>query len=102
MGSLHRPVGRPCWSSRTNTPSWPTTSPKPSPTPTPSADAAAVAVTLIAATQRPTQKAVGQGALRSQMDVRVCFRVRERRDVDLILGQGCGRPCAPLPRKACA
>jgi hypothetical protein len=48
----------------------------------------AVAVTLIAATQRPTQKAMGQGALRSQMDVRVCFRVRERRDVELILGQG--------------
>jgi hypothetical protein len=48
----------------------------------------AVAVTLTAATQRPTQKAMGQGALRSQMDVRVCFRVRERRDVDLILGQG--------------
>jgi S-DNA-T family DNA segregation ATPase FtsK/SpoIIIE len=48
----------------------------------------ALAVTLIAATQRPTQKAMGQGALRSQMDVRICFRVRERRDVDLILGQG--------------
>jgi hypothetical protein len=48
----------------------------------------AAAVTLIAATQRPTQKAMGQGALRSQMDVRICFRVRERRDVDLILGQG--------------
>jgi hypothetical protein len=48
----------------------------------------AVAVTLIAATQRPTQKAMGQGALRSQIDVRICFRVRERRDVDLILGQG--------------
>ena len=48
----------------------------------------AVAVTLIAATQRPTQKAMGQGALRSQMDVRICFRVRERSDVDLILGQG--------------
>jgi DNA-binding transcriptional ArsR family regulator len=31
---------------------------------------------------------MGQGALRSQMDVRICFRVRERRDVDLILGQG--------------
>ena len=38
----------------------------------------AVAVTLIAATQRPTQKAMGQGAVRSQMDVRICFRVRER------------------------
>jgi S-DNA-T family DNA segregation ATPase FtsK/SpoIIIE len=48
----------------------------------------AVAVTLVAATQRPTQKAMGQGALRSQMDVRICFRVRERKDVDLILGQG--------------
>ncbi|MFD0852351.1 cell division protein FtsK, partial [Actinomadura adrarensis] len=48
----------------------------------------AVAVTLVAATQRPTQKAMGQGAVRSQMDVRVSFRVRERKDVDLILGQG--------------
>jgi S-DNA-T family DNA segregation ATPase FtsK/SpoIIIE len=48
----------------------------------------AVAATLVAATQRPTQKAMGQGAVRSQMDVRICFRVRERRDVDLILGQG--------------
>jgi FtsK/SpoIIIE family len=48
----------------------------------------AVAVTLIAATQRPTQKAMGKGAVRSQMDVRICFRVRERKDVDLILGQG--------------
>jgi S-DNA-T family DNA segregation ATPase FtsK/SpoIIIE len=48
----------------------------------------AVAVTLIAATQRPTQKAMGQGAVRSQMDTRICFRVRERRDVDLVLGQG--------------
>src|SRR5262249_51520477 len=48
----------------------------------------AVAVTLVAATQRPTQKAMGQGAVRSQMNLRICFRVRERRDVDLILGQG--------------
>jgi S-DNA-T family DNA segregation ATPase FtsK/SpoIIIE len=48
----------------------------------------AVAVTLIAATQRPTQKAMGEGAVRSQMDLRICFRVREPRDVDLILGQG--------------
>jgi hypothetical protein len=48
----------------------------------------AVAVTLIAATQRPTQKAMGQGAVRSQMDMRICFRVREPRDVDLVLGQG--------------
>ena len=48
----------------------------------------ALAVTLIAATQRPTQKAMGQGALRSQMDVRISFRVRERKDVDLVLGQG--------------
>jgi S-DNA-T family DNA segregation ATPase FtsK/SpoIIIE len=48
----------------------------------------AVAVTLVAATQRPTQKAMGQGAVRSQMDLRICFRVREPRDVDLVLGQG--------------
>jgi len=48
----------------------------------------AVAVTLIAATQRPTQRAMGQGAVRSQMDTRICFRVRERKDVDLVLGQG--------------
>ena len=48
----------------------------------------AVAVTMLAATQRPTQKAMGSGAVRSQMDVRICLRVRERRDVDLILGQG--------------
>jgi S-DNA-T family DNA segregation ATPase FtsK/SpoIIIE len=48
----------------------------------------ALAVTLVAATQRPTQKAMGQGAVRSQMDTRLCFRVRERKDVDLVLGQG--------------
>jgi S-DNA-T family DNA segregation ATPase FtsK/SpoIIIE len=46
------------------------------------------AVALIAATQRPTQKAMGKGAVRSQMDVRISFRVRERKDVELILGQG--------------
>jgi S-DNA-T family DNA segregation ATPase FtsK/SpoIIIE len=49
----------------------------------------AVAVNLIAATQRPTQAAMGKDtAVRSQMDVRICLRVRERRDADLILGQG--------------
>ena len=48
----------------------------------------AVAVNLLAATQRPTQAAMGNNAVRSQMDVRICLRVRERRDVDLILGQG--------------
>ncbi|MBV8540577.1 MAG: hypothetical protein JO364_11600 [Pseudonocardiales bacterium] len=48
----------------------------------------AVAVNLLVATQRPTQDAMGHGAVRSQMDVRICLRVRERRDVDLILGQG--------------
>ena len=47
-----------------------------------------VAVTLIAATQRPTQRAMGDSAVRSQMDLRICFRVRERRDIDLVLGQG--------------
>ncbi|TQS46176.1 FtsK/SpoIIIE domain-containing protein [Cryptosporangium phraense] len=48
----------------------------------------APAVTLLAATQRPTQDAMGNGAVRSQMDVRICLRVCERRDVDLVLGQG--------------
>ena len=48
----------------------------------------AVAVELIAATQRPSQDAMGKGAVRSQMDTRICVRVRERREVDLILGQG--------------
>src|SRR5262249_59529018 len=46
----------------------------------------AVAVTLLVATQRPTQAAMGGGAVRSQIDVRICLRVRERRDVDLVLG----------------
>ncbi|MBB5077774.1 cell division protein FtsK [Nonomuraea endophytica] len=45
-------------------------------------------VQLVAATQRPTQKAMGKGVVRSQMDVRLSFRVREQRDVDLILGPG--------------
>jgi S-DNA-T family DNA segregation ATPase FtsK/SpoIIIE len=49
----------------------------------------AVAVDLIAATQRPTVTAMGRNtAVRSQMDVRICLRVREPRDTDLILGQG--------------
>jgi S-DNA-T family DNA segregation ATPase FtsK/SpoIIIE len=49
----------------------------------------AVAVNLIAATQRPTQAAMGKNtAVRSQMDLRICLRVREPRDADLILGQG--------------
>jgi S-DNA-T family DNA segregation ATPase FtsK/SpoIIIE len=49
----------------------------------------AVAVNLIAATQRPTQIAMGKvTSVRSQMDIRICLRVRERHDVDLILGQG--------------
>ena len=49
----------------------------------------AVAVNLVAATQKPTQAAMGKdSAVRSQMDVRIALRVRERRDVDLIIGQG--------------
>ncbi|WP_173056121.1 FtsK/SpoIIIE domain-containing protein [Phytohabitans houttuyneae] len=48
----------------------------------------AVAVNLIVATQRPTQKAMTNNAVRSQMDIRICLRVRERRDVTLILGDG--------------
>jgi len=39
------------------------------------------AVTLIAATQRPTQKVMGQGAVRSQMNIRISCRVEEQRDV---------------------
>ena len=48
----------------------------------------APAVTLVAATQRPTQKVMGPDAVRSQMNIRIAFRVHEQRDVDLILGQG--------------
>ncbi|SNQ47029.1 conserved membrane hypothetical protein [Frankia canadensis] len=51
----------------------------------------AVAVTLVIATQRPTQEVMGNGATRSQMDVRVALRVRERADTDLILGAGAYR-----------
>ena len=48
----------------------------------------APAVTLLAATQRPTQKVMGQGAVRSQMNIRISFRAGEQRDVDLIPGHG--------------
>ncbi|MFI5729878.1 FtsK/SpoIIIE domain-containing protein [Kribbella sp. NPDC051587] len=49
----------------------------------------AVAVCLLIATQRPTQKTMGEGsALRGQMNVRFCLRVNEAPDVDLILGAG--------------
>jgi S-DNA-T family DNA segregation ATPase FtsK/SpoIIIE len=47
-----------------------------------------VAVTLIAATLQPAHKAPGQDAVWSQMDIRICFRVRERKDVDPVLGRG--------------
>jgi S-DNA-T family DNA segregation ATPase FtsK/SpoIIIE len=46
------------------------------------------AVTLLAATQRPTQEALGGGALRAQLTVRVCLRVTEPADGELILGRG--------------
>lgn len=36
----------------------------------------------------PASKPMGKGAVRSQMDIRICLRIRERRDVDVILGQG--------------
>jgi DNA segregation ATPase FtsK/SpoIIIE, S-DNA-T family len=48
----------------------------------------AVMVNVIAATQRPAQAAMGGGATRSQMDVRICLRVAERRDAELILDKG--------------
>jgi DNA segregation ATPase FtsK/SpoIIIE, S-DNA-T family len=46
------------------------------------------AVTLLIATQRPTQEALGGGALRAQLTVRVCLRVTEPADGELILGRG--------------
>ena len=52
----------------------------------------AVAVTLVAATQRPTQKAMGQGAVRSQMDTRICFRVRERKTSTWSSARACSAP----------
>jgi len=48
----------------------------------------AVAVNLLAATQRPTQKAMGHNAVRSQMEIRVSLHVTERRDANIILGDG--------------
>jgi len=62
----------------------------------------AVAVTLIAATQRPTQKAMGQGAVRSQMDLRICFRVRENqgRRPGHGAGHAAGRLGCPQPQRA--
>jgi S-DNA-T family DNA segregation ATPase FtsK/SpoIIIE len=48
----------------------------------------APAVTLVIATQRPTQDVMGHTAVRSQMNIRVAFRVEEPRDTDLTLGQG--------------
>jgi DNA segregation ATPase FtsK/SpoIIIE, S-DNA-T family len=46
------------------------------------------AVSLLVATQRPTQEALGGGALRAQLTVRVCLRVTEPGDGELILGRG--------------
>jgi S-DNA-T family DNA segregation ATPase FtsK/SpoIIIE len=46
------------------------------------------AVTLLVATQRPTQDALGGGALRAQLTVRICLRVTEPADGELILGRG--------------
>ncbi|WP_018348788.1 FtsK/SpoIIIE domain-containing protein [Longispora albida] len=48
----------------------------------------AVAVNFLIATQRPTQKAMGRSAIRSQMDIRLGLRVVEKGDGDLILSQG--------------
>jgi S-DNA-T family DNA segregation ATPase FtsK/SpoIIIE len=49
------------------------------------------AITLLASTQRPTQQALGGGALRAQLTVRVCLRVTEPADGELILGRGKAR-----------
>jgi DNA segregation ATPase FtsK/SpoIIIE, S-DNA-T family len=48
----------------------------------------AVMVNLIMATQRPAQAAMGGGATRSQADVRMCLRVAEKRDGELVLDKG--------------
>jgi IclR helix-turn-helix domain len=48
-------------------------------------------VELVTATQRPTVAALGSGSARAQLDVRICLRVREVRDTDLVLGQGAYR-----------
>ena len=47
---------------------------------------------LMAASQRPTQKAMGHGAVRSQVESSE-YAFRERKDVDLILGQGMLHAC---------
>jgi S-DNA-T family DNA segregation ATPase FtsK/SpoIIIE len=49
------------------------------------------AITLLVSTQRPTQDALGGGALRAQLTVRVCLRVTEPADGELILGRGKAR-----------
>jgi S-DNA-T family DNA segregation ATPase FtsK/SpoIIIE len=49
------------------------------------------AITLLASTQRPTQEALGGGALRAQLMVRVCLRVTEPADGELVLGRGKAR-----------
>jgi S-DNA-T family DNA segregation ATPase FtsK/SpoIIIE len=49
------------------------------------------AISLLVATQRPTQEALGGGALRAQLTVRVCLRVTEPADGELILGRGKSR-----------
>jgi S-DNA-T family DNA segregation ATPase FtsK/SpoIIIE len=49
------------------------------------------AITLLVSTQRPTQEALGGGALRAQLTVRVCLRVTEPADGELILGRGKSR-----------
>jgi S-DNA-T family DNA segregation ATPase FtsK/SpoIIIE len=49
------------------------------------------ATTLLVATQRPTQEALGGGALRAQLTVRICLRVTEPADGELILGRGKSR-----------
>jgi S-DNA-T family DNA segregation ATPase FtsK/SpoIIIE len=49
------------------------------------------AITLLVATQRPTQEALGGGALRAQLTVRVCLRVTEPADGELILGRSKAR-----------
>ena len=62
----------------------------------------APAVTLAAATQRPTQKVIGQGAVRSQMNIRISFRVEENNATltsssDKASSRPDGTPISPAP-----
>ena len=51
----------------------------------------AVGVLLVVASQRATQDALGSDVLRQQVGVRICLRMEEIRDTDVVLGSGATR-----------